>query len=269
MGRGIALAALQAGIDVFLYDTSPEAQEQAVSYIKKKLNDLHQNQHLSQSRDEVANLHPVSDLTALGGAVIIEAIVEELNAKIELFQQLAASLEPDVIFCTNTSSLSVTRIAEEVPHPERVVGMHFFNPADRIALVEVVATSYTAPQVVERVFSLARRLGKTPVRAKDVPGFIVNRIGKLYHTEPLFVLEQNVASHEVIDELMEAAGFRMGPFRLIDLIGLDANLNVTRSLYAQIRKERFRPSALQEQMVRQGLWGRKSGKGFYTYEKPP
>lgn len=267
MGRGIALAALTAGLEVWLYDNRPEATEEASRYIKEKINTWAQRRQLASEHvlQVVQALHVVDSLEHLKGQFVIEAIVEDLAAKQQLFQRLAAHCDPSVIFCTNTSSIPVMRIAEGVPHPQRVVGMHFFNPADRITLVEVVATSMADPRTVDRVVELAQRMGKVPIRVKDVPGFVVNRIGKMYHTEPLYLLENQVAEVADVDDLLEAAGFRMGPFRLIDLIGVDANLNVTRSLFQQLGEERFRPSALQEQMVLQGRLGRKAAKGFYDY----
>lgn len=266
MGRGIALAALQAGLQVQVYDEQPRAAEEAEAYIGQRLTELASKGKLTAPATHyLARFQRISRLADLKATLVIEAIVEDLQAKVDLFRRLARINHPETIFCTNTSSIPVTQIAEQIPNPSRVAGMHFFNPADRIRLVEVVATAFTAAEVLAQVCALAHRMDKVPITVKDVPGFLVNRIGKLYHTEPLQLLEQQVASVAVVDELLEASGFRMGPFRLIDLIGVDANLNVTRSLYAQLGAERFRPSALQERMVQQGLLGRKRGKGFYDY----
>jgi 3-hydroxybutyryl-CoA dehydrogenase len=167
---------------------------------------------------------------------------------------------------TNTSSIPVTRIAAALPHPERVVGMHFFNPAHIMKLVEVISGAATHPNVAQVVYDLSLQLGKTPVMAQDAPGFIVNRVARHYYVESLKVLEENVASFETIDELMEATGFKMGPFRLMDLIGVDTNFNVTSSMFESFHKDsKFRPSRIQQQKVDAGHWGKKTGKGFYEY----
>ncbi len=267
MGRGIALAAAQAGYRVQIYDSQQEALHQAMQQIISKLDHLRSTNKLTVAERAAVEqrLQPVTQAEALMVDMLVEAIVEDLHEKIALFQLLAQHLPTTVPFCTNTSSLSVSAIARHVPHPERVLGMHFFNPADRIRLVEVVPAPATSPEVIAFVCSVAETMGKIPVIARDVPGFIVNRIGKMYHTEPLHILEQGIASVADIDALCEARGFPMGPFRLIDLIGVDVNLRITETLFDQLQAQRFRPSLLQRQLVQQGLLGKKSGKGFYVY----
>ncbi len=267
MGKGIALAAAQAGYRVQLYDSQQEELHRAMQQIITKLDHLRSTGKLTDAEHAAIKqrLQPVTHADALMVDMLVEAIVEDLHEKIALFRLLAQHLPTAVPFCTNTSSLSVSAIARHVPHPERVVGLHFFNPADRIRLVEVVPTSATSPEVIACVCSVAETMGKVPVIARDVPGFIVNRIGKMYHTEPLHLLEQGIASVADIDALCEARGFPMGPFRLIDLIGVDVNLRITETLFDQLQAERFRPSPLQRHMVQQGLLGKKSGKGFYVY----
>jgi 3-hydroxybutyryl-CoA dehydrogenase len=186
--------------------------------------------------------------------------------KQELFKAVAFLNKPEMILATNTSSLPIEQIAAGIPRPQRVVGMHFFNPPHIMKLVEVVSGKQTSSACSQLIFQLALKMDRIPVMVKDSPGFLVNRIGKLFHTESIHLLEQHHADAETMDSLLEATGFRMGPFRLIDLIGVDANLNVTKSLYEQLRQERFAPSLLQQKMVDENKLGRKSGEGFYRYE---
>ncbi len=193
---------------------------------------------------------------------MVEAAPEDLELKRELFAALAEACGPEAILATNTSSLPVTAIAAEVPHPERVVGMHFFNPPALMKLVEVVATADSAPEALEATTEVGTRMGRTPIRAKDSPGFIANRLARPFTLESLRMLAEGVADAETIDRVCRlGGGFRMGPFELIDLIGLDVNLSVARSFYAQGGEpERWRPSAIQEELVGEGRLGRKSGQ---------
>ncbi|MGB3074495.1 MAG: 3-hydroxyacyl-CoA dehydrogenase NAD-binding domain-containing protein, partial [Chitinophagales bacterium] len=215
----------------------------------------------------LSRILPSNNFNDLVADVVIEAIVERLEVKTTLFQQLAKlTNDRETIFCSNTSSIPITLLAKEIPYPERIAGMHFFNPAHLMKLVEVVSGEKTDAACAKTICALALKMGKQPVMTKDKPGFIVNRIGKLYHTESLKILEEHIASVETIDQLLEASGFRMGPFKLIDLIGVDANLNVTKSLYELSDHEaKFRPSVLQQQLVNDGFLGKKSGRGFYEY----
>ena len=202
---------------------------------------------------------------------MVEAAPEDLELKRELFAALAEACGPEAILASNTSSLPVTAIAAEVPHPERVVGMHFFNPPALMKLVEVVATARSAEAALEATTEVGRRMGRTPIRAKDSPGFIANRLARPFSLESLRMLAEGVADAPTIDRVVRlGGGFRMGPFELIDLIGLDVNLSVARSFYSQGGEpERWRPSAIQERMVGEGLLGRKSGRGFYEYGDGP
>lgn len=200
------------------------------------------------------------------GDLIIEAIVEIMDIKKQLFADLAAINKEHTIFASNTSSLSLSELAQNTSHPERVCGIHFFNPAQLMKLVEVVETRWTNSETLEAAKGLVASIGKVAVTCKDSPGFIVNRVARHYYLEPLRLLEQGAADIETMDRIMENAGFRMGPFKLMDLIGNDVNLAVTRSLYESCGKpERFRPSNIQEEKVKLGHLGRKSGEGYYTY----
>ena len=198
---------------------------------------------------------------------IIEAILENLQIKRELFQHLETINTSDSIFATNTSSIPITQIASGLNHPERLVGVHFFNPAHIMKLVEVIKGAATSTAVAEKAFDWSVSLGKTTVYAQDAPGFIVNRVARHFYVEALKIAEEGVASIPEIDNLMEATGFKMGPFRLMDLIGVDTNYSVTNSMFEQFNFDpKFRPNRIQKQKVDAGHHGKKSGKGFYNYE---
>jgi 3-hydroxybutyryl-CoA dehydrogenase len=206
-----------------------------------------------------------NDVQSCLADVFIEAIVEKAELKIALFNQLAEINHSESVFATNTSSLSVTKIAGGVKNPERVIGMHFFNPAPLMKLVEIVKTKYCNDNTVHTVTELAGQLGKTPVVCNDAPGFIVNRVARPYYIESLRMAEEKI-DYLKIDTLMEATGFRMGPFRLMDLIGNDVNFTVSSSVYEQLnRPERLKPSFIQQEKVEAGQLGRKTGKGYYEY----
>jgi len=198
--------------------------------------------------------------------LIIEAIVEKQEAKLDLFHRLAEYNDDQTIFASNTSSLSITALAEQLPHPQRVAGLHFFNPAPLMKLVEVIQTKHTDDAVIRTLLEISRQMGKTPVLCKDAPGFIVNHVARPYYLEALRLLEEGAADYATIDDIMEASGFKMGPFRLMDLIGNDINYAVSCSVYQAMGKPlRLQPSPIQEQKVKDGELGRKSGKGYYTY----
>ncbi|MCY7408988.1 MAG: 3-hydroxybutyryl-CoA dehydrogenase [Chitinophagales bacterium] len=268
MGSGIAQLCAQAGFETVLFDVLKEAVMKGSKLIRYNLSIGVEKQKISEEEKEkiLSRIKISHDFNDLKADVIIEAIIENLELKSELFTKLAAINKDDSIFCTNTSSIPITKIAENISHPQRVVGMHFFNPAHLMKLVEIVSGKFTSKENAQTIYKLAIKLGKEPVMVNDAPGFIVNRIGKLFHTEPLKILEEKIASVETIDSLLIASGFKMGPFRLIDLIGVDANLNVTKSLYELFNfNSKFKPSNLQQQMVDDGLLGKKTGKGFYQY----
>ena len=269
MGLGIAQLGIQHGLPTILFDLNPEALEKAQVAIAAGLGKLvEKNKLTAGARDAaLARLTLTTDLSTVQADLIIEAVVERLDVKHQLFQELAALNKPTTILASNTSSLPITQLAAPVPHPARVVGLHFFNPAPIMALVEVISGVATAPAVADAVEALARRLGKTPVRAADAPGFIVNRVARHYYVESLKLVEEQVASLEVVDELLEASGFKMGPFRLMDLIGVDTNFSVTSAMYASFHQDgKFRPSRIQQQKVDAGHHGRKTGHGFYDYQ---
>jgi 3-hydroxybutyryl-CoA dehydrogenase len=224
------------------------------------------------AEEALGRLVAITHLTEMRHAeFIIEAAPEDLGLKQRLFTELDGLGDPGVILATNTSSLSITAIAGAIKRPGRLVGMHFFNPVPAMALVEVVAGQRTDPAAVEETMALARRLGKTPVRAKDTPGFLVNRIARHFSLEALRILGEGRVTHDQLDRVMKGAGrFRMGPFELMDLIGIDVNFAVSRSVYeAFFHDPRFRPHPIQQRMVESGLLGRKTGRGFYEYPETP
>ncbi|GAB2458437.1 hypothetical protein GCM10011375_07690 [Hymenobacter qilianensis] len=270
MGLGIAQLCVQHGFPTILFDLNADILAKAEVAIAAGLGKLVEKGKIPPAEREaaLARLHPTTDLAIVQADLIIEAVVEKLAVKHELFQNLAAQNAPQTILASNTSSLPITRLAAAVPHPERVVGMHFFNPAPLMALVEVISGVATAPAVADAVQALAEKLGKQPVRAADAPGFIVNRVARHFYVESLKLVEEQVAPFEVVDELLEATGFRMGPFRLMDLIGVDTNFSVTSAMFEAFHYDpKFRPSRIQQQKVDAGHHGRKTGKGFYDYSR--
>lgn len=268
MGSGIAQTAAQAGFTTILYELNPAVLEKAQTGIRKDLQKLVDKGKLAQHQKEaiIQRIRFTSDIHTCIAGIFIEAIVEKPEIKISLFNQLAGINPVDCIFATNTSSLSVTSIAAAVKNPERVIGMHFFNPAPVMKLVEVIHTGYTSEQTIQTIRELARQMGKTPVLCRDSPGFIVNRIARPYYIESLRLVEKEMTGFAQADVLLEATGFRMGPFKLMDLIGNDVNYAVSLSVYEQSGKpERLLPSFIQEQYVKEGKLGKKSGKGYYDY----
>lgn len=268
MGSGIALCAAQNGFEVILFDLNSQVMEKAIKGIEKNLATLIEKNKISaEEKSTIFNrLQFTSDIHDCKASLIIEAIVEKMSIKTELFHQLAMINTAETIFASNTSSLSIDELQKAVPNPERVAGLHFFNPAQIMKLVEVVQATQTADHVIETLVSLCQKLQKTPVVCKDAPGFIVNRVARHYYLEAMRLVENGIATIESVDAIMEASGFKMGPFKLMDLIGNDINLAVTQSLYEAFNHEiRFQPSDLQINKVKAGELGRKTGKGFYTY----
>jgi 3-hydroxybutyryl-CoA dehydrogenase len=268
MGAGIAQLCAAAGYKTLLYDINSEAINGGMNMISKNLDGAVERGKMNavQKQGVLDKIETISRLEDLKADVIIEAVLEKLDIKRELFQNLAKHNDPDTILATNTSSIPVTQIAFGIPNPERVVGMHFFNPAHIMKLVEVISGASTDENIANTIKELAEKLGKTAVMAQDSPGFIVNRVARHYYVEALKILEENVADLETIDALMENTGFKMGPFKLMDLIGVDTNFAVTSSIYNQFHQDgKFRPSRIQQQKVDAGFWGKKTGKGFYNY----
>jgi 3-hydroxybutyryl-CoA dehydrogenase len=271
MGSGIAQVASLAGFNVLLYDVSADALQKALDRIKEDLARNVEKGRLTQQLAEnaSANIHIHSTLNPLHRSdVIVEAAIEDLGIKRELFKRLDDVLPSHAILATNTSSLSITSIAAATRRAPSVVGMHFFNPPALMKLVEVVRSKYTSDETVNTICDLAVTLGKVPVQCKDTPGFIVNRVARPFYGEALRLLGEGVASVEEIDRIVRLSGnFKMGPFELMDLIGIDVNFAVTKSVYEQYFHEpRFRPHPIQRQMVEAGTLGRKTKRGFYSYE---
>lgn len=272
MGSGIAQAAAQSGFHTLLYELNPAVLEKARTGIDKNLQSLVEKGKMPDAEKEKIQqrIHFTDDIQTCLADVFIEAIVEKPEIKIALFNQLAELNHSESIFATNTSSLSVSKIAAGVMSPQRVIGMHFFNPATIMKLVEVVNTEYTNAQSTETIVELARQMGKVPVICKDSPGFIVNRVARPYYIESLRLAEEGIADVATTDKLLEASGFKMGPFRLVDLIGNDINYAVSCSVYEQMNNpERLKPSSIQEQKVKEGKLGKKTGEGYYQYTPSP
>jgi len=268
MGSGIAQLAASSALPVILYELNSGVLEKAKKTIDNNLQLLVEKGKINPGQKEkiFQSVHFTNDLNECVADVIIEAIIENIDAKIHLFNQLAAINDDKTIFATNTSSLSVTSIASKILQPERFLGMHFFNPAPIMKLVEVINTNYTNKQITQVVTDLARQMGKVPVVCKDSPGFIVNRVARPYYIESLRLVEEGHVSLETIDVLLEGSGFKLGPFKLMDLIGNDINYSVSCSVYEQLNKpERLMPSAIQKEKVEKGELGRKTGKGYYRY----
>ena len=270
MGRGIAQVCAQAGLTALMFDTRAGAVDEALAAIGKGLDGQVAKGRMTDAAkaDVLAHLKPITSLNeAAGSDVVIEAIVEEIDAKRALFRELEKSLAPDAVLATNTSSLSVTEIAAGCERPERVAGLHFFNPPPVMKLVEVIGGLRTEPALVEALVGFVKRIKKHPVVATDTPGFVVNHAGRAYGPEALRIMAQGIASPREVDLLMkEAAGFRMGPFELLDLVGGDVTHAVMVSIFSQYFNEpMYQPSAEMAVRVAGGLLGRKSKQGFYDY----
>jgi 3-hydroxybutyryl-CoA dehydrogenase len=273
MGAGIAQVAAQAGHTVGLFDTREGAAAAGIDQLGLTLDKLAAKGKLTPEavRATLARLRPVAALAdAKDAALVVEAIVENLDIKRALFKQLEAVVGEDCILATNTSSISVTALANGLRRPGRLVGMHFFNPVPLMKLVEVVSGLHTDAALAQSIFALAQAWGKVPVHARSTPGFIVNRIARPYYAETLALLQERAAEPQVLDACLRAAGFRMGPCELMDLIGHDTNFAVTNSVFeANFFDKRYVPSLVQRELVDGGLLGRKSGRGFYPYPDGP
>ena len=268
MGSGIALAAAQCNFDVIIFDTNEKGIENAKSMINKNLDFLVTKEKINveEKNSILSKILFTTKINYCIADLIIEAIIENLEIKKTLYNNLAAINASTTILASNTSSLSITDIQCNVVMPERVCGMHFFNPAHVMKLVEVVAGNKTSDETIKKVLDVCIQLKKQPVVCKDAPGFIVNRVARHFYLEAMQLASQQNISIENIDALMANAGFKMGPFKLMDLIGLDINYAVSESVYHAFGdKVRFKPATMQAQKVIEGNLGRKTGKGFYDY----
>ena len=269
MGTGIVQVVAEAGLEARVHDPVDGAVDRARGRIEGFLRRRVEKDQLSTAEADaaLARVQPVANLEALAGAdLVVEAAPEDLELKRDLFRRLDATADDDTILATNTSSLSVARIAAAATRPQRVLGMHFFNPVPLMALVEVIAGPLTDTAVADSVALLARRLGKTPVMAADTPGFIVNRVQRAYYLEAFRIYEAGLAPLDVIDEAMRGIGFRMGPFELADTVGTDVSLAAGEAIFTGFYGDpRYRPAQVQRRVVDAGRLGRKSGGGYYDY----
>ena len=272
MGAGIAQLAAQSGHVVRLFDANPGAADAGLKRIAADLDGAVKRAKMdAATRDAtLARIAVAGAIDGLGGCgLVVEAIVEKLDVKQALFRQLEELVAPDAVLATNTSSISITAVAQGLKRPQRLVGWHFFNPATRMKLVEIIPGVETDAALIPALHALSKAWGKTSVDAPNTPGFIVNRVARHYYAEGLRLLAERLAPAPAIDKLMrEAGGFAMGPFELMDLIGLDVNLSVTESVFqATSFDTRYAPHVIQQELVRSGRYGRKSGRGFYPYGK--
>ncbi|MGV8947680.1 MAG: 3-hydroxyacyl-CoA dehydrogenase NAD-binding domain-containing protein [Lutibacter sp.] len=272
MGIGIAQVAATAGCEVFLYDQNSTQTEKSLVSLKKVLNRLVEKQKISSEKSEdifnkIKTCTELSDFKDCD--LVIEAIIENKEIKTKVFKQLEEIVSDECIISSNTSSISITSLSSELKNPKRFIGIHFFNPAPLMPLVEVIPGLLTEKTLAHKITALMESWGKTPVIAKDVPGFIVNRIARPFYGEALRIAEENIANPEQIDDAMRTLGnFKMGPFELMDLIGIDVNFSVTKTVYADYFFDpKYKPSLLQQRMSEAKLHGRKTGKGFYDYSE--
>ena len=270
MGIGIAQVAATSGCKVFLYDANPAQTEKSLQNLQQTLNKLAAKQKISAERsakiyDSIKPCSNISDFKDCN--LVIEAIIENKEIKSKVFQNVEEIVSENCVIASNTSSISITSLSSELKNPERFIGIHFFNPAPLMPLVEIIPGLLTKEKLAGEIFSLVKSWGKIPVIAKDVPGFIVNRIARPFYGEALRIAEEHIATPEQIDDAMRTLGnFKMGPFELMDLIGIDVNFSVTKTVYQDYFYDpKYKPSLLQQRMSEAKLLGRKTGKGFYDY----
>lgn len=277
MGIGIAQVAATNGCKVWVYDANAKQVETATVGLEKTLTKLVDKQKISAEKmtEILANISIATELKDFKDCeLVIEAIIENKEIKTKVFTELETYVSESCVIGSNTSSISITSLGAELQKPERFIGIHFFNPAPLMPLVEVIPSLLTEKSLAEKIYNLMKDWGKTPVIAKDIPGFIVNRIARPYYGEGLRIVEENIATIEQVDDAMKTIGnFKMGPFELMDLIGVDVNFSVTKTVYNEYFYDpKYKPSLLQQRMSEAKLHGRKTGKGFYDYsegaEKP-
>jgi 3-hydroxybutyryl-CoA dehydrogenase len=272
MGIGIAQVAATNGCKVWIYDANAKQVETATVGLEKTLTKLVDKQKISSEKmtEILANISIATELKDFKDCeLIIEAIIENKEIKTKVFTELEKYVSESCVIGSNTSSISITSLGAELQKPERFIGIHFFNPAPLMPLVEVIPSLLTEKSLAEKIYSLMKDWGKTPVVAKDIPGFIVNRIARPYYGEGLRIVEENIATVEQVDDAMKTLGnFKMGPFELMDLIGVDVNFSVTKTVYNEYFYDpKYKPSLLQQRMSEAKLHGRKTGKGFYDYSE--
>lgn len=272
MGVGIAQVAATAGCRVVLFDANAPQIDKALTGLEKTLQKLAEKGKISQEkateiRNNIVKGEALQDLK--DSDLVIEAIIENKDIKTKVFTELETHVSENCIIGSNTSSISITSLGAELKKPERFIGIHFFNPAPLMPLVEIIPSLLTEKTLPEKIYNLMKDWGKTPVIAKDIPGFIVNRIARPYYGEALRIVEENIATPEQVDEAMKTLGnFKMGPFELMDLIGVDVNFAVTTTVYKDYFYDpKYKPSLLQQRMSEAKLHGRKTGKGFYDYSE--
>lgn len=272
MGIGIAQVAATNGCKVWVYDANAKQVETATVGLEKTLTKLVDKQKISAEKmtEILANISIATELKDFKDCeLVIEAIIENKEIKTKVFTELEKHVSESCVIGSNTSSISITSLGAELQKPERFIGIHFFNPAPLMPLVEVIPSLLTERSLAEKIYDLMKDWGKTPVIAKDIPGFIVNRIARPYYGEGLRIVEENIATVEQVDEAMKTIGnFKMGPFELMDLIGVDVNFSVTKTVYNEYFYDpKYKPSLLQQRMSEAKLHGRKTGKGFYDYSE--
>ncbi|WP_445432353.1 3-hydroxyacyl-CoA dehydrogenase NAD-binding domain-containing protein [Chryseobacterium indoltheticum] len=272
MGIGIAQVAATNGCKVWVYDANAKQVETATVGLEKTLTKLVDKQKISAEKmtEILANISIATELKDFKDCeLIIEAIIENKEIKTKVFTELEKHVSESCVIGSNTSSISITSLGAELQKPERFIGIHFFNPAPLMPLVEIIPSLLTEKSLAEKMYNLMKDWGKTPVIAKDIPGFIVNRIARPYYGEGLRIVEENIATVEQVDDAMKTIGnFKMGPFELMDLIGVDVNFSVTKTVYNEYFYDpKYKPSLLQQRMSEAKLHGRKTGKGFYDYSE--
>jgi 3-hydroxybutyryl-CoA dehydrogenase len=268
MGSGIAQVCAQAGFGTIQFDVNETMLIKSKALIEKNLQLLLEKEKINADKKSAAieKIIFTNNIQTCKADLIIEAIIENKDAKVDLFNQLVTINNNETIFATNTSSISIHSIAKEIKYPQQFVGMHFFNPAPLMKLVEVIKTETTNNEVIESIVAVCKKMNKTAVICKDVPGFIVNRVARHYYLEAMKLIELGFATIETVDAIMQATGFKMGPFKLMDLIGMDINYGVSKIVWNDLGKpERLKPSIIQQQKVEANELGRKTGKGFYQY----